>query len=113
VMLVCYVFFPGGIGGGDVKLLAMIGTFLGLYHGLEALLWTFVLGGCQALIGLVWKLGALTLMRQAMSALWYVIRTGGQLPLPTEPEQQVSANLFLSPSALLAVLLVRIPALFQ
>src|SRR5688572_19902014 len=28
VMLVCYVSFPGGIGGGDVKLVAMIGAFL-------------------------------------------------------------------------------------
>ena len=27
VMLVCYVFFAGGVGGGDVKLIAMIGAF--------------------------------------------------------------------------------------
>lgn len=46
MMIVCYVFFPGGVGGGDVKLIAMIGAYLGVMSGLEAMLWTFVLGGC-------------------------------------------------------------------
>ena len=27
IMLVCYVFFPGSLGGGDVKLMAMLGAF--------------------------------------------------------------------------------------
>ena len=28
VMIVCYVFFAGGIGGGDIKLIAMIGALM-------------------------------------------------------------------------------------
>ncbi len=48
-MLVLFVFFR--IGGGDVKLLAMLGAFLGLEQGIETLLWTFVLGGAVGLIG--------------------------------------------------------------
>src|SRR5688572_17761897 len=43
LMLVLYVFFR--IGAGDVKLLAMLGAFLGLERGIETLLWTFVIGG--------------------------------------------------------------------
>ena len=58
-MIVCFVFFPG-IGGGDVKLMAMVGALLGTYDGLEALLWTFVLAACFGLIVLVWRVGPLT-----------------------------------------------------
>ena len=43
LLLVCYVFFS--IGGGDVKLLAMLGAFLGIEQGIEVVLWTLVLGG--------------------------------------------------------------------
>ena len=58
-MIVCFVVFPG-IGGGDVKLMAMIGALLGWEKGLEALLWTFVLGACFSLIILVWRVGPVT-----------------------------------------------------
>src|SRR5262245_31989926 len=44
LMVLCFVFFP--TGGGDVKLLAMVGTLVGLEKGLEILLWTFIFGGC-------------------------------------------------------------------
>jgi prepilin peptidase CpaA len=38
IMLVCYVLL--NVGGGDVKLIAMLGACLGLEDGLNALLWT-------------------------------------------------------------------------
>ena len=59
LMIVCFVVFPG-IGGGDVKLMAMLGALMGTYDGLEALLWTFVLGACFSLIVLVWRVGPVT-----------------------------------------------------
>src|SRR4051812_17408673 len=40
VMIPCFLLFGGG--GGDVKLLAMIGALVGLEKGLEVLLWTFI-----------------------------------------------------------------------
>src|SRR6187200_3191916 len=40
IMVTCLIFFR--IGGGDVKLIAMLGAFLGFRLGLEAMLWTFV-----------------------------------------------------------------------
>src|SRR5205823_3980094 len=55
LMLVSYVFFS--IGGGDVKLIAMVGAFLGLEQGVEAVLWTFVLGGVAGLTVLIWRVG--------------------------------------------------------
>lgn len=106
-MLVCYVFFPGGIGGGDVKLIAMMGAFLGLYAGLEAMLWTFVLGACQALITLTWHLGAVTLLRRVMTHAVNIVRFRGHLSAPPKGGRSAVVSLFLSPSALVAVLVVR------
>jgi prepilin peptidase CpaA len=106
-MLVCYVFFPGGVGGGDVKLIAMIGAFLGLYAGLEVMLWTFVLGACQAVITLIWKHGAVQLLRRAALHAWVVVRAGGQVAAIRSDSQTPTVNIFLSPSALVAVCIVR------
>lgn len=106
VMLVCYVSFPGGVGGGDVKLLAMIGAFLGLYDGLEALLWTFLFGGCQAALVWIWREGAVTVVRRAARGIWSVLRWGSS-PQGVTGEATAGTMLFLSPSALAAVLLVR------
>jgi prepilin peptidase CpaA len=55
LMLICFVLF--NIGGGDVKLVAMMGAFLGLERGLEAMLWTFVVGGAAGLAVLIWRVG--------------------------------------------------------
>src|SRR5687768_13403100 len=74
LMLVCFVFF--GVGGGDVKLLAMVGAFLGLHQGVEALLWTFILGGCLGVIVLVWRLGLLTLLGRVFRQVFYILRLG-------------------------------------
>jgi prepilin peptidase CpaA len=111
VMLVCYVFFPGGIGGGDVKLLAMIGAFLGTWQGLEAMLWTFVFGGCLGLITWVWQVGAVQLVRQLWRRARSMVQAGGWLPLTSDEREPLRVHLFLSPAALLAVLLVRLQLL--
>src|SRR3989304_5239036 len=55
MMLACFVMFR--VGGGDVKLIAMLGAFLGPQQGITALLWTFVLGACVGLIVLIWRVG--------------------------------------------------------
>jgi prepilin peptidase CpaA len=107
VMLVCYVSFPGGIGGGDVKLVAMIGAFLGLYPALEAMLWTFVIGGCVALIVLVWRYGAWQLVRRGFEFLSYAWRAGPAATLSEEERKPLKSGLYLAPSAMLAVVIVR------
>lgn len=108
MMLVCYVFFAGEIGGGDVKLIAMIGTFLGVQQGLEALLWTFVIAACLALIVLIWKHGAWALVARSAQTMWLLARSGGKFRLTEEERKPLKSPLFLSPSALVAVLIVRL-----
>lgn len=105
-MLVCYVFF--GIGGGDVKLLTMVGAFLGLEHGLEALLWTFILGGCLGLTLLIWRVGAWALLARAWRQLLAVVRWGTSLGLAEEERKELKSDLFLAPCALVAIVIVRL-----
>ncbi len=108
LMLVCYVFFPGGVGGGDVKLAAMIGAFLGPYRGLEATLWMFVLGGCAAIAIIIWRQGALRLVRRGAVILYAAIRLRGMDPLEQDEREQLKTKVFLAPSSLAAVLLVQL-----
>lgn len=107
VMLVCYVFFPGGVGGGDVKLLAMIGAFLGPGRGLEALLWTFVLGACAAIGMIVWRVGAWRLVAIGFRRLASWLRFRAWQVQSEEERAMWKTDVFLSPAALVAVVIVQ------
>ena len=53
VFLIFYLL--GGMGGGDVKLMAGFGALLGTVRLLEAALWTAGIGGIMALVAVGWK----------------------------------------------------------
>jgi prepilin peptidase CpaA len=105
LMLVCYVMLK--IGGGDVKLMAMIGAFLGLEHGIVAMLWTFVFGMCLALIVLIWRVGPLPLLSRVFRQIMWTLRLGRWNPLTEDERKQLQSPLFLAPCALVAVLIIR------
>jgi len=104
-MIVCYVFFQ--VGGGDVKMIAMMGAFLGPEHGVEAMLWTFVLGGCAGVMVLVWRMGGLQLVRAVGRQLFWVLRVGHRGPLSEEELAALQPPLFLAPCALGAAAIVQ------
>lgn len=104
VMLTCFVLF--NIGGGDVKLVAMMGAFLGLERGLEAMLWTFVVGGAAGLAALIWRVGFLNLLKKGARHLLWVVRLAHWLPLTEEERKQLQPPLYLAPSALVAAIIV-------
>jgi len=105
LMLVSFVLF--GIGGGDLKLLALVGAFLGPDSGLIVLLWTFLFGGALGALILIWRVGAVTVIRYVLTRIGVVF---GMEPYPlTEAEQKVfRTDLFLAPCAGLAVLLLKL-----
>jgi len=101
LMLLCFVFF--GPGGGDVKLLAMVGALLGLEKGLEVLLWTFVFGGCLGLIILIWRVGLWRLVARGSQLLVGVLTLGIALEPPAEERRELQMPVFLGPCAAAAV----------
>ncbi|MFO1093531.1 MAG: A24 family peptidase [Planctomycetaceae bacterium] len=105
VMLTCFVFFPD-LGGGDVKLIAMLGAGLGLDDGILVMLWTFVIGFVAGLAMLIWKVGALPLLKRAAQTAREVIVLRGRIA-PADPQAPIRRWLYLAPAALAAVIIVR------
>ena len=102
-MLACFLL--SDMGGGDVKLLATVGAFLGLQHGLTALLWTIVLGGVSGVAMLIWQVGAGRILVGITRHLALVVRSRGWVPLESAEREPLKRSLFLAPSALAGVLL--------
>jgi prepilin peptidase CpaA len=107
IMVLSFVFFP--VGGGDVKLLAMVGALTGLERGLEVLLWTFVLGGCLGLTILIWRVGAISLVRRAGQMAYSAVTLGARLSLPAAEKRELELPVFLGPCAAMAVAAVLLP----
>ncbi len=105
VMVLCFVLFK--IGGGDVKLIAMLGALLGMEKGIEAMLWTFVLGACMALIVLIWRVGPWRLIAGVFRHVVWTLRLGNWAALSEAERAELQPPLFLAPSALAAVAIVR------
>ncbi|MBN1909447.1 MAG: prepilin peptidase [Pirellulales bacterium] len=105
VLLVCFVFLQ--VGGGDVKLMAMLGAMMGPDQGIEAMLWTFVLGACLALSVLVWRVGPWRLTVRVLRQVLYTLRLWRWSPLTEDERAQLQPPLFLAPCALAAVIIVR------
>jgi prepilin peptidase CpaA len=107
LMTLCFVFF--GAGGGDVKLLAMIGSLTGLESGLQVILWTFVFAGCVGVAILIWKLGARRVALRAGQQTLAAATIGTTLQLPEEEKQILRLPVVLAPCVPLALLATFIP----
>lgn len=104
IMLVCFVFFD--MGGGDVKLIAMIGAFLGLRDGIEAMLWTFVLGSIAGATLLIWRIGVVRMLSKTWQHFLLILRTRSWVPLTDRERRPLRRWLFLAPSAFAAICVV-------
>ena len=93
VFLVFYLL--GGMGGGDVKLMAGFGALLGASRLLEAALWTAGVGGLLALGVLIWKGARRWLERGGQHA--GVRGSGGRESIPYAPAITLGVWLSLVP----------------
>ena len=103
LMTICFVFFP--VGGGDVKLLTMIGALAGLEMGLTILLLTLILGGCVGLTVLIWRIGAVTLVKRAGQMFVGVVTLGTVLGPPPDEQHSLKSPIFLGPCAAAALVI--------
>jgi prepilin peptidase CpaA len=104
LMLVSFVLFS--VGGGDVKLIAMLGAFLGLEKGVDALLWTFVLGAAAGLGVLIWRVGFVRLVKGTVRHVAWSLRLASWLPLTEAERRELQPPLYLAPAAVMAVVIV-------
>lgn len=104
IMLICFLWL--GVGGGDLKLVAMMGAFLGLYPGFEALLWTLVIGGALGVCVLIWQIGILTILRGMVRHLNLMWQAKTWVSLNQTERLTLKQPLFLAPAALIAAILV-------
>jgi prepilin peptidase CpaA len=68
--LACFLplYISGGTAGGDVKLMAMVGAFLGPANGFAACLFTLLAGGVVASLWLAWRSHVTSLLTTTISS---------------------------------------------
>ncbi len=80
-----FLFVRGALGGGDVKLFAALGVFLGVREGLELELTAFMLVAAFALWSMAWNGRLLALLHASFRAtLHLVVPSRFERPSPTE-----------------------------
>ena len=96
--LLLLAWLAGGLGGGDVKLAAVIGAALGWADGLYALMWTFTLAAIWMLSSVLWADGP--------AGAWRSLR-GPSPPAEDQTTMPPEARpMYLAPAALIAAVLV-------
>jgi prepilin peptidase CpaA len=74
VLFIAYLL--GGMGGGDVKLMAAVGAFVGWPGALDAVFYSFLVAAAVGVIVVIWRGETRVVLRR----LWLAVRI---LPLPT------------------------------
>ena len=101
LMILAFVLL--GIGGGDVKLIAMMAAFLGLEQGVLAMLWTFIFGAIAAVAILIWQFGAWRIVRNLAGHVRAMFTAKTWIPLTEAERKPLKRGMYLAPSALVAV----------
>lgn len=83
------LWYCGALGGGDVKLLAVVGLFMGPVVGSELNLYAFVLAAFYALSKLVWRGVLLRSLKHSLLPFFNMMR-------PRERRAQLPADLALT-----------------
>lgn len=98
-----------GLGAGDVKLLCVIGVFLGWPIIMQAMLFSLWVGGSFGLAILAWRKGLSTYSRRYIGMLRQLLVTGRLDYIPPQPLDPASQQLpfvpFIAAGTLMAIYL--------
>lgn len=86
ILFIPYLF--GGMGAGDVKLMAGVGAALGPWQALMALLFTSLLGGIFAIFIIVAGDNIKETFKNLFVSIWLILSGAGILPLKAGLEQK-------------------------
>jgi prepilin peptidase CpaA len=75
--LLLLVYLAGGIGAGDVKLMATVGAFVGAYGALSCAWLAFVVGGVYAISAMCHQWGIAAAGQRLVSAAYGAVLMGG------------------------------------
>ncbi len=81
------MFLGGSLGGGDVKLMAGVGAFLGFPLAVNALISAIMVGGLFALLILIWQGRILGMVRWSWQTVWHKVRILAEPPAPLPPHK--------------------------
>lgn len=71
------IYLAGGIGAGDVKLMAAIGAFVGVYGVLSSAWLAMVVGGVYAITAMCYQWGLASAGQRLVNAAYGVVLVGG------------------------------------
>lgn len=108
LMLPSYVF--GGMGAGDVKLVAAIGSVVGINHVLDVVLYSYLAMFVMAILYITIK-GDLVKLLLRLRALIYGLFAGVLAYQKPDPSDAASSRMPLAPAITLATCYVLYPAL--
>jgi len=110
--LLFFGYLLGGIGAGDVKLLAAVGAFLGPKLVFCAFIWMALFGGFLALLFVVWK-GAFRQTFVNLKSLFqgWVYGTGSSIDLKNPSLLKLPRGLSIALGAIVAAFFQKLPGL--
>ena len=71
------IYLVGGIGAGDVKLMAAVGSFVGAYGALSCACLAFIAGGVYAISAMSYQWGLAATSKKLVFATYGAFMTGG------------------------------------
>lgn len=88
IALLIIPYIMGGMGAGDVKLLAAIGSFIGFKSVFFVFLFTAIFGGIYAILALIWHEKSLkNFLKKAFHTVLSVVLTKRYKPEPENKEK--------------------------
>lgn len=81
-----------GMGGGDVKLMAAVGSFLGPANALVAVVLSLIVGGLLGILILFWRGGAIAWLRRWGLMLKTLLMTGTVAYIPPQPGEAATSR---------------------